>query len=294
MGTKATESFRHAHMVARARNGNTKQDRHFVTALARGLDVLACFRSGSRMLGNQDISTRCKLPKSTVSRLTYTLTKLGYLHYVNSAGKYRLGTATIALGSAVMGRFDVRDIARPLLQDLAQSADASVALGACERLSMVCIEVCKGNGALAINMDVGMRLTLATSAIGRAFLATCSDAERSDLMDRLQELDHAAWPKLKDGIDRAMAEYQELGVCTSFGDWRPEVNGIALGFRPGNGLPPMSINCGAPAFKASPEFLLNEVRPQLIELVRKLEENLAQPAVTRSRKSTEPQTTGGG
>jgi DNA-binding IclR family transcriptional regulator len=286
MAAKATESFRHAHMVARARNGNTKQDRHFVTALARGLDVLACFRSGSRMLGNQDISTRCKLPKSTVSRLTYTLTKLGYLHYVSTAGKYRLGTATLALGSAVMGRFDVRDIARPLMQELAEAADASVALGACERLSMVCIEVCKGHGALAINMDVGMRLTLATSAIGRGYLAICTDAERADLMDRLQELDHAAWPKLKDGIDRAMAEHKELGVCTSFGEWRPEVNGIALGFRPGNGLPPMSINCGAPAFKASPEFLLNEVRPKLIELVRRLEETLSRPpAITRSRKA---------
>ncbi|HJY37258.1 MAG TPA: helix-turn-helix domain-containing protein, partial [Steroidobacteraceae bacterium] len=75
-----------------------KQDRHFVTALSRGLDVLSCFRSGSRLLGNQDISERCRLPKSTVSRLTYTLTKLGYLHYVKESGKYRLGTATLALG----------------------------------------------------------------------------------------------------------------------------------------------------------------------------------------------------
>ena len=41
-----------------------KQDRHFVTALSRGLDVLSCFRSGSRLLGNQDISERCRLPKS--------------------------------------------------------------------------------------------------------------------------------------------------------------------------------------------------------------------------------------
>ena len=48
-------------------------DRHFITALARGLDVLSCFRSGDRMLGNQEIAARCGLPKSTVSRLTYTL-----------------------------------------------------------------------------------------------------------------------------------------------------------------------------------------------------------------------------
>ena len=35
------------------------EDRHFVTALARGLDVLACFRSGDKALGNQEIAQRC-------------------------------------------------------------------------------------------------------------------------------------------------------------------------------------------------------------------------------------------
>ena len=67
----------------------TKEDRHFVTALARGLEVLSCFRSGDKALGNQEIAQRCKLPKSTVSRLTSTLTKLGYLIQVEDSGKYR-------------------------------------------------------------------------------------------------------------------------------------------------------------------------------------------------------------
>ena len=48
-----------------------KTDRHFVTALARGLEVLASFRHGDRMLGNQELSKRCGLAKSTVSRLTH-------------------------------------------------------------------------------------------------------------------------------------------------------------------------------------------------------------------------------
>ncbi len=33
-----------------------KADRHFVNALGRGLEVLACFRHGDRMLGNQDLA----------------------------------------------------------------------------------------------------------------------------------------------------------------------------------------------------------------------------------------------
>src|SRR5882757_10030119 len=80
-----------------------KTDRHFVTALARGLEVLACFRHGDRVLGNQELSKRCGLAKSTVSRLTHTLTNLGYLVYVEESAKYSHGTATEKFHT-VMGR----------------------------------------------------------------------------------------------------------------------------------------------------------------------------------------------
>ena len=284
MATRASETTRMIEQTAAAAPAVAavpkphvgKQDRHFVTALSRGLDVLSCFRTGSRLLGNQDISERCRLPKSTVSRLTYTLTKLGYLHYVRESGKYRLGTATLALGSAVLGRFDVRDLARPLMQELADATGTSVALGARQRLSMVCVEVCKGNAVLSLNMEVGMRLPLGNSAIGRAYLAVCSETERSDLLDQLRELDHVAWPAMKAGIDKTLQIHMQMGVTASFGEWQPDVNGIAVGFRPGNGLPPMAINCGAPAFKVSSDYLLNEVRPRLIDLVRRIEEGLGQ------------------
>ena len=54
------------------RNGAGK-DRQFVTALARGLEILRCFQAGDPALGNQDIAERTGLPKPTVSRLTHTL-----------------------------------------------------------------------------------------------------------------------------------------------------------------------------------------------------------------------------
>ena len=77
-----------------------REDRHFVTALARGLDVLRCFRSGEERLGNQELAERCKLPKSTVTRLTYTLTKLGSLHHVEESGRYRRCLSGAALHGA--------------------------------------------------------------------------------------------------------------------------------------------------------------------------------------------------
>ncbi|MFZ5512534.1 MAG: IclR family transcriptional regulator [Pseudomonadota bacterium] len=259
---------------AQAGKPRTKEDRHFVTALARGLDVLACFRSSDKMLGNHEIAKRCKLPKSTVSRLTYTLTKLGYLSYVEESGKYRLGSATLSLGSAMLARMDVRQIARPLMQELADFSQGMVSLGTRDRLSMIYVENCRSQSALTLSLDVGSRIPVATTAMGRAYLAVCSERERNDLMEQVRELDEVAWPRIRQGIETALQQYQELGCCCSFGDWQQDVNAIAVGLRPGGGQPPMAINCGGPAFSLSKEFLLQEVRPRLIELVQRLEASL--------------------
>ena len=71
-------------------------DRSFVVALSRGLDVLRAFQPNDGLLGNQEIAARTNLPKPTVSRLTYTLTRLGYLTPVPRFEKYQLAPAAMA------------------------------------------------------------------------------------------------------------------------------------------------------------------------------------------------------
>ncbi len=249
---------------------NAKEDRHFVTALARGLELLACFRSGDRLLGNQELAVRCKLPKSTVSRLTYTLTKAGYLQYDASSGKYRLGSATLALSSAMLAKLDIRQLARPMMQELADFSRSMVSLGMRDRLSMIYIENRRSQTALTLSLDVGSRIPIASTAMGRAYLAVISDTERNDILERVRELDEMAWPAIRDKVQRAIEEAATLGCCTSFGDWQPDVNAIAIAFRPADGTAPLSINCGGPAFHLSPDYLLNEVQPRLKALVERL------------------------
>ena len=252
-----------------------KRDRHFVTALARGLEVLACYRHGDRVLGNQELSKRCGLAKSTVSRLTHTLTKLGYLIYVEDSAKYSLGTATLSLASAMLSRLDIRKLAHPLMQQLAEFGQCMVSLGSRDRLSMIYIDAVRGSAAVTLSLDSGARIQIATSAMGRAYLTAIPDSERDDIMDRVREIaDAGRWTELQRGVAKALRDVRELGVCCSFGEWQKDVNAIAVPVRPGGGLPPMAISCGAPAYMVSKEFLLEKVRPRLIALVNELETSL--------------------
>lgn len=250
----------------------TLEDRYFVTALSRGLDVLACFRSGDAALSNQQISQRCGLPKSTVTRIAYTLTKRGYLIQVEPGGKYALGTATLALGSSMLARMDIRQLARPLMQELADYAGATVALGVRDRFSLIYIEVCRSTATLALTLQVGSRIPLATSAIGRAFLASAAEEERNAIMNLAgEEVDQSTAVALREGLIKGLQDYREYGCATSFGEWQNDVSGIALGLRSAPTMPALAINCGGPSSSLSKEYLLTEVKPRLAALVAKLE-----------------------
>ena len=61
-------------------------------------------------------------------------------------------------------------------------------------------------------------------------------------------------------------------LTTSFGDWLPHVNAIALAFSPGRGLPLMAISCGGPSRLISSDMLLHRAKPELERMVRRLQQ----------------------
>jgi hypothetical protein len=83
-------------------------DRQFVSALARGLRVLRVFASAHETLSNRALADRTALSKPTISRLTYTLSRLGYLSHDRETGRYRLGPGALSLGYASLSNLDAR------------------------------------------------------------------------------------------------------------------------------------------------------------------------------------------
>jgi DNA-binding IclR family transcriptional regulator len=246
------------------------EDRYFITALSRGLDVLACFRSGETSLTNQQISERCGLPKSTVTRIVYTLAKRGYMVQVEPGGGYALGSATLSLGSSMLARTDIRQYARPLMQELADYAGATLALGVRDRLSIIYTEVVRSTATLALTLQIGSRIPIATSAIGRAYLAGASETERNAIVRLAMKIDESAGDALRESVARGLRDVEEYGCATSFGEWQPDVNGIAVTFRSTGKGPMHVINCGGPSSSLSRTFLLEDVRPRLLALAQKL------------------------
>lgn len=245
-------------------------DRHFVTALARGLELLRCFRAGELGLTNTDFAERTGLPKPTISRLTYTLTKLGYLSYSQRSGRYQLGNGVLALGYGLLSGLDIRTRARPLMQALASEVDASVALGARDRLSMVYLDCVRGAGTVTLRLDIGSRIPLATTAMGRALLAALPAGERDYLMRAIKDRAPDEFARIETGVLQACADLADKGFTSSFGDWQSDVHAVAVPVFQADGERLFAINCGCPAFMVSADRLTAEIGPRLAEMARNL------------------------
>lgn len=248
-------------------------DRQFVTALHRGLDILRAFTpEDGQGLGNRDLAARTGLPNSTVSRLTYTLLRLGYLVYDDSTGRYRMGLPVLGLGYACLSGLKVREVAQPLMQQLADDAGDGVlvALGGRDDLAMTYVATARAaTGMISLQLGVGSRISLGRSAIGRAYLAAATDPERADLLDRLAEkAGPQDWPRLRDGIAEAAEQIATRGFYVNAGQWQADINAVAVPFRsPRGDAPLLAFNLGGPAYVLPRERLEQDLGPRLVAMV---------------------------
>ncbi|MGP4843037.1 IclR family transcriptional regulator [Marinobacter sp. 1Y8] len=248
-----------------------EKDRKFVEALSRGLNVLRAFSQGSVILGNQDISRITGLPKPTVSRMTYTLTKLGYLSYNPVLEKYQLSSGVLALGYAYVSNLKVRQLAKPYMDEFARRTNMSVGLTCHDRLHMIYVENRMPPEATLLRMEIGLRLPMATTSAGRAYCAAISESGRKILMDGMaKKYGPEAWPEKKEGLERAMEEYNTSGFCLSLGEWDRNINSAGVPVRLEDGTT-MVLTCAAPSYLISGEKLRDSIAHQLAMLASDIE-----------------------
>ncbi len=252
-------------------------DRQFATTLQRGLQVLACFSAAAPVLTNKEIAQRTGLPRPTVSRLTYTLTLLGYLQHhphVGKYGKYELGSAVLSLAHPLLANIAVRQVARLPMKELADHAQGWVSLGIRERLNMVYIETARSARAQSVKPDIGQTFPIVVSAMGRAYLAALPPRERDELINQLQVKTPELWASHADHIAQGLLDYMERGFCVGRGDYDPNTHTVAVPLRRPGSNQVLVFNCAIRVADLAPGALENDLGPRLAQMVRAIESAL--------------------
>ena len=245
-----------------------------VSALDRGLALLQCFGDGQPVLGPTELARLTGIPRPSVTRLAATLVAHRWLRPEPGGERYMLGAGVVALAQVFLSGLDVRAAARGPMQALAERTGGSVYLAVRDGLEMVLVEACRARSTmLAARLDVGSRVPLPNSALGRAYLGALDPAARGQLIESLRLARGSDWQALEPGLQAALAERERTGACISAGEFHREINSVSVALTGPRGEV-MAFNCGGPAFVFSEDRLRAEIAPALLALVRAVADDI--------------------
>ncbi|MBR0751781.1 helix-turn-helix domain-containing protein [Bradyrhizobium jicamae] len=203
-------------------------DGDVIQVVSRAFDVLRCFEGHEARLGNLEISNRCGLPRSTVSRLTHTLTRMGQLVYLPRDQKYRIGPSAVAMGTTMMKGLQLRNLIRLRLQDVAEQLPGTVGFVIPDRFQMVYLEYGRAANALGLHETTGSRISMATTAAGHAYTAALDPVLGDQLIAEMEREMPDGAKILKPRIETNRQHLREHGYVTACGLWSPHINGVAV------------------------------------------------------------------
>ena len=202
-------------------------DRQFVDALARGLSILEALSRANRSMSNGELAGETELAPSTVSRLTHTLTQLGYIRQTTGQRLYELTPKNLALGYPVLAGISLIERARPHLEHIARSTGETAALAIRDGLHVTFVQVVPGRNIVAVRLAQGGRLPIAVAAAGIALVAAMPEREGRTTAARVRAFITQRNGDL-DAFNTHLAETMEKGIAVVRDAWRPGIGGLSL------------------------------------------------------------------
>lgn len=201
-----------------------------VDSLQRGLEVLRCFNPGDDALDAAELARRLSLSRPTTRRLLDTLEHHGFLLRAPGTDKFGLHVSCLIVGQAVLGSSVLVKAARPLLQPFAERLGVNVLACVQERSELMVLAQSTAAGAPAGAPGPGMRLPVAGSALGHAWLwkqtAQVQAAWLAQLRNTVRNVAGAGASQAA-AVYRAFQELEERGVCQAPDTGRRDVTCFA-------------------------------------------------------------------
>jgi DNA-binding IclR family transcriptional regulator len=233
-------------------------------SIDRAIAVLKAFGEEEPELGVTELSQRLELPKSTVYRLLASLQQEGLVDQDPETEKYHLGIELVHLAGLVLEQIDVRQVARPCLQSLAEASEETVNL-----------TVLTGDGKV-INVDgiSSPRMVRNVGWIGREMLPHCISSGKALLaylpQQRLEPILAKELPRFTEKtitdpirLREELKRVRQQGYAVAQEELEVGLSAVAAPIWNHEGKVVASISVSGPSFRLYPEKI-----PELAELIK--------------------------
>jgi len=221
-----------------------------VQSLHRALDVLEAFATAGGTASLSDVASACGLPVPTVHRLAATLADRGYLRRLPDR-RYCLGSRLVPLGTqahALLG-----DRALPVLRQLAEITGESANLAVLSSGRAEYVSRALGRHTMRIFTEVGNRVSLHCTGVGKAILAALPPPRASELIAAAPLTAHTpATITDPEALAAEIALIRRRGYALDEGEMEIGVRCVAIGMP---GAMPMALSVSGPAARMTDELV---------------------------------------
>jgi DNA-binding IclR family transcriptional regulator len=165
--------------------GNTA--RPGATATSRVLAILGAFDPDHRELSLSELARRADLSLTTAHRVVAELSAWGALSR-RSSGEYAVGRRLWDLGLLAPVQTNLRETAAPFMSDLYAATLATVQLAVRDGVEVLYVERLAGRASVPVVSQIGSRLPLHATGVGKVLLAHAPEPVRVAAFSRLTRI----------------------------------------------------------------------------------------------------------
>lgn len=150
---------------------------YFAPSVKRAFEILKLISARKEGVGISEIARGLGIAKSTVHGMTSALEEVGVVLRDPVTKRYTLGYTLFELGKNAYSQIDLKDLARPMAEELMERTNASVFLGVLNWDHVTILDVVEPRTELKITAPVGTTLPLLAGAAGKVFLSRLDEEE---------------------------------------------------------------------------------------------------------------------
>ena len=253
----------------------TEKDRNFVESVERGLNVFSFIVNSKKAVGITQISKALHLSIGSVQRVTYTLQKLGYLRKDEDIQKYSIGNNGLVLGLGIVKGLDLKRIAYPYLKELSAEINETVNLAVLDGIQIVYIDRVKTGQIININLNIGSKLPVYCTSMGKSLLAFLPNDELLELLNKITLrpiTPHTITTKAR--LLKELEKVKETGFSVNDKELDIGLRSVAAPVRNEYGTVVAAVNIAVPASRVTFEELRTEFASKVIHLSKVISEAL--------------------
>ncbi len=189
---------------------------------------------------------------STAHRLLAMLAYHGFVRQDPGSKAYVAGPALADVGLSVVRRMNIREVARPILEEVVEELEETVHLAILEGSVVRYIDAVEGPRTLRVTARIGRTLPAHCTSVGKALLAQLPVEEVMRIYPS-EALPTTTAMSLsdRDELVSALEDVRRLGYALNTEESEEGVAAVAVAIK-GGGAPVAAISCAAPVSRMGP------------------------------------------